>query len=204
MRRLRQKELIDKKNEGQIPVAPILSVNGRPRKLDPDQETLDKNVAVIMGMAAIAATMAETAAVLGVSGETLADFFARYPEARDRFDDAKAVGTSSIKRQLFKDMEKNPQTAMWLGGRIAMIRDPDKMAEIEQRERALDLRERDVAAREKALDMRHPEGAGVPININDLSLAQLLQLATRIKAAMDANRHAVPGPPSAPQPSSSH
>jgi len=197
-RRERQREQINRITAERIEVAPKLSIGGRPRALDPDQATLDRSVKQLVGLAMVGQTDAEIAASLGVSSDTLTSFLHRYPEAREKMADARAAGLGSIRTQLFKNMAgdadkkipPNPATAMWLGERLAGIKDPYKERELAQRERALEFRLRDVEAREKALQMRQPDGAGVPINIKDLSLAQLLQLAERIRAAMTEQRGA--------------
>lgn len=187
-RRARQKELAAAALAKQIPVVPKLQqLGGRRRVLDPDQATMDATMKTIEGMGSIQSTIRETAAVLNVSIETLYEFFSRYPAARERYDDALAIGVSSIKRQLFKNLagdpvaktDPDPSTAMWLGARVAGIRDPDKAKEIE-------LRERQVAATEKLVELRAPAdlGSGLPIDIKSLSLAQLMQLLDRIRAAM--------------------
>lgn len=169
-------------------MAPRLAVPGRPRALDPDQLTLDKNVKTILGAGAMNCTMEEVAALHDVDPNTLAEFFVRYPEIRVRFDEAKLSGAASIKRSQFKLADKSPQMAIYLGEQILGQRDPYKMRELEQRERALELRERDVAAREKAIEMKLPAdlGSGLPIDIQSLSLAQLMQLAARIRSALES------------------
>jgi hypothetical protein len=147
-------------------------------------------------MIMVGQTEEEAAAGLGVSRDTLREFLVRYPEAREKMDEAKLVGLGSIRTQLFKNMAgdtaakiaPNPQTAMWLGERLAGIKDPYKERELAQREEALKLRLRDVEARERALDMKQPDGAGAPIDIKSLTLPQLLQLAQRIRE-LQAQQH---------------
>lgn len=175
------------------------AVTGRPRSLDPDQATLDKNLKTILGAAAMNCSMAETAALHDVGPETLAEFFLRYPEIRVRYDEAKLTGVASVKRNQFALSAKSPQMAIWLGEQILGQRDPYKIAEIDRKEREfaehvrlenekLTLRERDVAAKERLLEMRAPAdlGSGLPIDIKSLSLPQLMQLAERIRAALTA------------------
>lgn len=188
-KRDRQREAINKLTAAKVDVAPKLSVGGRPRILDPDQATLDRSIKQLVGLAMVGQVDGEIAASLGVSTDTLCAFLHRYPEVRDKMDDARAAGLGSIRTQLFKNMAgdadkkiaPNPQTAMWLGERLAGIKDPYKERELAQREEALRLRERDVVARERALDMKQPDGAGAPIDIKSLTLPQLLQLAQRIR-----------------------
>lgn len=166
------------------------AVTGRPRSLDPNQEVLDKNVKTILGAGSMHCTLEEVAALHDVSVETLKEFFVRYPEIKQRFDEARLSGISSVKRNQFKLSEKSPQMAIYLGEQIAGQRDPYKMKELEQRERALELRERDVAAKERLLEMRQPAdlGSGLPIDIKSLSLPQLMQLADRLRAALSAGQ----------------
>lgn len=183
-RRKRQRELLQQKKAEQVKVAPVLQMGGRPRALDPDQAGLDRSMKLIQGLGTINATKAETAAALGVHEDTLAQFFERYPEALNIFEDARKVGISSVRRHQFALSEKSPQMAIYLGEQWAGQRDPYKMRELDQREKALELRERDVAAREKLVELRAPAdlGSGLPIDINSLSLAQLMQLRDRIMA----------------------
>lgn len=166
--------------------APRFAVPGRPRALDPSQAMLDQNVKTILGAGAMNCTLEEVAALHDVGLETLFEFFERYPEIRARFEEAKLSGQASVKRNQFKLSEKSPQMAIYLGEQILGQRDPYKVRELEQRDEALKLRERDVAAREKAVEARVPDlGSGLPIDIKSLSLAQLIQLASRIRTEME-------------------
>lgn len=175
-------------------VAPKLQIGGRPRSLDPDQPTLDSNIKKIMGCAFSQMTQEETAATLGVAIETLRDFWVRYPVIREQWDATQEQGVASIRTQLFKNLAGDPerkiapnaQTAMWMGERLAGIKDPYRERELAQREKLIEIRERDVAAKERLLDMRQPAdfGAGMPIDIKSLSLPQLMQLLQRLREGM--------------------
>ncbi len=180
-RRNRVRAAADAKAAEQIPVR-TSKINGRPRALDPDQAIFDKTLQTIIGAGTINCTKQETAAMLGVSIDTLTEFFVRYPEALEKYEDAKSIGVASVRRHQFTLSEKSPQMAIHLGEQLGGQRDPYKMREIEQRERALDLRERDVAARERALELKIPDASGFSqIDIRSLTLVQLGQLAERIR-----------------------
>lgn len=174
------------------------TVGGRRRALDPDQDTLDKNVKTILGAGSMNCSIEETAALHEVSMPTLMEFFKRYPEIRDRFDDAKLTGKASVKRNQFKLSETSPQMAIFLGEQHLGQLDPHKLLSLElEREKfkehirleeeKLALRERDVAAKERLLNMRQPAdfGSGLPIDVKSLSLPQLMQLAARLREAME-------------------
>lgn len=194
-RRTKQRAAIAAAMQDKTEVAPRLRAAGRARKLDPDQRTLDENLKRLYGCAFSQQTMEEAAANLGCSTETLGEFLQRYPDVRQKWDDTQAQGVASIRTQLFKNMAgdpankiaPNPQTAMWMGERLAGIKDPYKEKEISQRERGLELRERDVAAKERLLELRAPAdlGSGLPIDIKSLSLPQLMQLLARLRAGDD-------------------
>lgn len=181
-------------NSATARMAPRFNVPGRPRALDPTQEMLDKNVKTILGAGAMHCTVEEVAALLDVSLETLQEFWHRYPEIKERFEEARLTGQASVRRNQFKLSEKSAQMAIFLGEQVLAQRDPYKMRELELREKALQqaeealaLREREVDARERELELKRPAdlGSGLPIDINSLSLAQLMQLTARVKQAIE-------------------
>lgn len=182
----------------QTPTRQRFAVGGRPRALDPDQAMLDKNVKTILGAGSMNCTLEETAALHNVAMPTLLEFFARYPEVREQYDDAKLTGKAAVKRNQFKLSETSPQMAIYLGEQHLGQLDPHKVLSLElEREKfkehirleeeKLALRERDVAAKERLLNMRQPAdfGSGMPIDIKALSLPQLIQFAQRIREAME-------------------
>ena len=60
-------------------------------------------------LASLQSTLGETAAHLGVSVDTLRDFFHRYTVAREVWDDCRLNGASSIRAQLFKNLTGKPE-----------------------------------------------------------------------------------------------
>lgn len=157
---------------------------GRPRALDDSPDMLAKSLQTITGCGSIWCTEKETAAVLGVSLATLLHFWTKYPDSKEAWLSARDTGKASLRRTQYKLAEKSADMAKWLGMQHLDQRDPHRVRE-------LDLREQEAKLR------RH-EGDGLPINIRDLSLAQLMQLADRIKQALTGGDGAVALPAPTP------
>jgi hypothetical protein len=214
-RRSRQKRQRDAMKaamaDGPAVAPPLNSGPGRPRILDPDQATLEGNIRRLYAAAPVQTTLPEMAALLGVSLDTLGDFFHRYPTVKEKCDDCRLSGRVSIHTQLFKNMagdgrnRPDPETARWMAERFAGVEDPYRLKELDLRERAfarqreeseqnielkkqeLAQRERDLVIREQAHELKIKDlGPGLPIDIKSLSLPQLMQLAERLRASMIA------------------
>lgn len=197
VRRL-QREARDRVKTEPVKLAPLLRTDGRPRALDPDQATLDRNIATIVNCALIHCTREETAAQLGVHTDTLRDFFFRYPAALEKFEDARLVGKVSLRRSQFKLSEKHPQMAIFLGQQWLGQRDPYK--EIEAQGRA----DAERLAAQAAIDKENAAHKAVPIDIKSLDTKQLGYLIQRIQQhrllLADRARDVTPGAPGNPVP----
>jgi hypothetical protein len=92
----------------------------RPLALLPDAKTLR----TIENLARIQCTQAEAGAVLGVERRTLCRFFARHPEAREKWELGLESGKASLRRNQFKLSETNATMAIWLGKMYLGQREP--------------------------------------------------------------------------------
>lgn len=85
---------------------------GRPLKLKPDAQT----IGTLQGLGQIQATIRESAAVLGVSMDTLIAFLDRNNgKMRKIFDDAKETGKVSLRRTQFRQAQTHIAMAIFLG-----------------------------------------------------------------------------------------
>ena len=85
---------------------------GRPPKLFADEKTLRQ----VIGLGKIMCTTREIAGVLGVSHDTLMEFFNDCPEARAAYENAKEVGKMSLRRaQIEGALKGNPTLLIWAG-----------------------------------------------------------------------------------------
>jgi hypothetical protein len=96
---------------------------GRPPALFVDDKTLN----IIEGLAKIQCTQAEAAGVLGVSRDSLHNFFKDHPDVRDRWDNGLEGGKASIRRNQFKLCETNATMAIWLGKQYLGQRDQNNL-----------------------------------------------------------------------------
>jgi len=92
----------------------------RPLAILPDVKTLR----TLENLARIQCTQSEAAAVLGVDRRTLCRFFARHPEAREKWDNGLESGKASLRRNQFKLSETNSSMAIWLGKQYLGQREP--------------------------------------------------------------------------------
>jgi hypothetical protein len=83
----------------------------------------DKTLNIIEGLARIQCTQREAAGVLGVSRDTLHNFFMANPDARERWNNGLEGGKASIRRNQFKLCETNATMAIWLGKQYLGQRD---------------------------------------------------------------------------------
>jgi hypothetical protein len=83
----------------------------------------DKTIATIEGLAKIQCTQGEAAAVLGVSRDTLHNFFTANPSVRERWDNGLEGGKASLRRNQFKLSETNATMCIWLGKQYLGQRD---------------------------------------------------------------------------------
>lgn len=84
---------------------------GRPRKLLPDENTLN----AVRGMAQIFCTLAEAGKVLGVTEKTFIEFLNTFTAAREAWDTGQASGRVSLRRQQVAMAKDNVAMAIFLG-----------------------------------------------------------------------------------------
>jgi hypothetical protein len=94
---------------------------GRPPKLTPDAATLK----CVRGLARLACTHAEAAAVLLVSRETFERFLREHTKAREAWERGRVFERISLRRRQFLQAEKSPAMAIWLGKQYLGQKDPD-------------------------------------------------------------------------------
>lgn len=176
-RRRMQKEVRDRVEAANVKVAPLLAMGGRPRSLDPDQPTLEKNLTTIITCGMLNCTKAEVASQLGVSSDTLREFFDRYPAAEEKFDDARLVGNVSLRRNQFKLSETSAQMAIFLGQQWLGQRDFYKEIEAQGKADAERMRA------QHEIEQANSQSRGVPIDIRSLDTKQLGYLLERVRAA---------------------
>jgi len=76
----------------------------------------EKTLAQLASLGAIQCTTRETASVLGVSHDTLMEFFNDCPEARALYEDGKERGRVSLRRkQMAVALSGNPTMLIWTG-----------------------------------------------------------------------------------------
>lgn len=102
-------------------------------------------------------TQEETASVMGVSLETLREFWLRYPEVKILWEDGGPYAKASLKRLQWKHAEESPHMAIFLGKN--MLGQSDRV-------------EHGGSGKDGA----------IPIDIRNLSTGQLSQLLDRITA----------------------
>lgn len=83
----------------------------------------DKTLSTVEGLAKIQCTQGEAAAVLGVSRETLHQFFKANLSAREKWDNGLEGGKASLRRNQFKLSETNAAMCIWLGKQYLGQRD---------------------------------------------------------------------------------
>lgn len=86
-------------------------MGGRPRKLLPDEQTLNR----VRGLASIFCTLAEAAKVLGVTEKTFIEFLNMFTAAREAWDEGQAGGKVSLRRQQVAMAQDNVAMAIFLG-----------------------------------------------------------------------------------------
>lgn len=85
---------------------------GRPTALVFNERTLKQ----VTGAGRIGCTFAETAAVLGVSQNTLKGFFEDWPEAREAWEAGNEAGKASLRRKQHEvALKGNPVMLIWTG-----------------------------------------------------------------------------------------
>lgn len=174
-KRAGQQRLAAARAASSIPIAPVLNIGGRPRSLDPDQETLNKNMIQIVGLGAVQAPMPMVAAVLGVHIDTLTNFWLRYPDALEKFNDAKQQGKAKVRQHLWDHAKVDPPSAF----KLASIIEPDEMQD-PHKVAMLEVRREEARLRREALAAGQSTG-GPPINVRSLSAQQLAALLERIR-----------------------
>lgn len=92
-----------------LPADPVKG--GRP----PAIQDVENAIAVIWGLGEINCTKAEVAAVLNVDIDTLDAFFERYPAALEAYENGKAFGKASLRRNQAKLSATNATMAIFLG-----------------------------------------------------------------------------------------
>ncbi len=142
---------------------------GSRRKLDFDERELEKTLGLIEGLGQINATEGEVASVLNVAPSTLRNFWKRHPEAREIYDDAMNRGRVKLRRAQFEMATQghaatktppNVQIQKWLGEQM-------------------------LGQRAHAPEQQAQDDAGVrAINIKNLTLTQLKQLAERVRTEL--------------------
>lgn len=88
---------------------------GRPPKLQPDEETLNK----VYNLGKLQCTTREAAAFLEVCHDTFLKFIDQYKKAREKFESGKETGKLSLRRMQLKSAEGgNVTMQIWLGKQL--------------------------------------------------------------------------------------